>query len=244
MLGPPLDDVVLVIAHPDDECMFFYPTIARATTLHIVCLSDGGYDGLGKKREEELRRAAARLGATATCVNDARLRDGPHAWDAAVVEEVVRPLLHEEALVVTFDRGGASGHANHVACYHGAAAASKGPSRRREQRSRRWRGGRKRHAANVQVHAGVRRIAQTERTGRFYALETAPHYRRYIGCFDVACAWLRARLAARRSLLVASVDVRGCYAALAAHASQLVWFRRLSVVFSAYTYANRLVAIE
>ena len=47
-----------------------------------------------------------------------------------------------------------------------------------------------------------------------------------------------------RSVLVASLDVRGCYAALAAHASQLVWFRRLFVVFSAYTYANRLVVIE
>ena len=45
-------------------------------------------------------------------------------------------------------------------------------------------------------------------------------------------------------MLVASLDVRGCYAALAAHASQLVWFRRLFVVFSAYTYANRLVVIE
>ena len=50
--------------------------------------------------------------------------------------------------------------------------------------------------------------------------------------------------ATHRSVLVASLDVRGCYAALAAHASQLVWFRRLFVVFSAYTYANRLVVIE
>ena len=33
-------------------------------------------------------------------------------------------------------------------------------------------------------------------------------------------------------------------AELAAHAAQLVWFRRLFVVFSAYTYANRLVVIE
>ncbi len=49
---------------------------------------------------------------------------------------------------------------------------------------------------------------------------------------------------AYRSVLVASLDVRGCYAALAAHASQLVWFRRLFVVFSAYTYANRLVVID
>ena len=51
-------------------------------------------------------------------------------------------------------------------------------------------------------------------------------------------------VATHRSVLVASLDVRGCYAALAAHASQLVWFRRLFVVFSAYTYANRLVVIE
>ena len=50
--------------------------------------------------------------------------------------------------------------------------------------------------------------------------------------------------ATHRSVLVASLDVRGCYAALAAHASQLVWFRRLFVVFSAYTYANRLVVID
>ena len=56
--------------------------------------------------------------------------------------------------------------------------------------------------------------------------------------------WRRGRHATHRSVLVASLDVRGCYAALAAHASQLVWFRRLFVVFSAYTYANRLVVIE
>ena len=54
----------------------------------------------------------------------------------------------------------------------------------------------------------------------------------------------RGNTTTHRSVLVASLDVRGCYAALAAHASQLVWFRRLFVVFSAYTYANRLVVIE
>ena len=55
---------------------------------------------------------------------------------------------------------------------------------------------------------------------------------------------LRVLILTHRSVLVASLDVRGCYAALAAHASQLVWFRRLFVVFSAYTYANRLVVID
>ena len=116
--------------------------------------------------------------------------------------------------------------------------------------------------AQNSTYAGVRRLAQTRRDCRFYALETAPHYRRYIGALDVPCAAVRACFDPRpcgpgvleapvdgvilthRSVLVASLDVRGCYAALAAHASQLVWFRRLFVVFSAYTYANRLVAID
>ena len=57
------ETLILVIAHPDDEAMFFYPTISRAKRLHIICLSNGGYDGLGEQREKELQRAARRLGA-------------------------------------------------------------------------------------------------------------------------------------------------------------------------------------
>ena len=118
------ETIILVIAHPDDECMFFYPTISRAKRLHIICLSNGGYDGLGEQREKELQRAARRLGASATCINNAALQDGPHAWDPSVVAANVGPWLHAGAVVVTFDRYGASGHANHVAVYHGAAPAS------------------------------------------------------------------------------------------------------------------------
>ena len=118
------ETITLVIAHPDDECMFFYPTISRAKRLHIICLSNGGYDGLGEQREKELQRAARRLGASATCINNAALQDGPHAWDPSVVAANVGPWLHAGAVVVTFDRYGASGHANHVAVYHGAAPAS------------------------------------------------------------------------------------------------------------------------
>ena len=123
--------ITLVIAHPDDECMFFYPTISRAKRLHIICLSNGGYDGLGEQREKELQRAARRLGASATCVNNAALQDGPHAWDPSVVAANVGPWLHAGAVVVTFDRYGASGHANHVAVYHGAFSGVLRAARRR-----------------------------------------------------------------------------------------------------------------
>jgi len=53
--------VLLVISHPDDESMFFGPTIqalrrAGART-HILCLSNGDADGLGAVREKELESA-------------------------------------------------------------------------------------------------------------------------------------------------------------------------------------------
>ena len=38
--------VLLVTAHPDDECMFFSPTILnlrRSSTVHLLCLSTGKY---------------------------------------------------------------------------------------------------------------------------------------------------------------------------------------------------------
>lgn len=37
---------LIVTAHPDDECMFFAPTIIRLielnATVHLLCLSEGG----------------------------------------------------------------------------------------------------------------------------------------------------------------------------------------------------------
>jgi N-acetylglucosaminylphosphatidylinositol deacetylase len=50
--------VLLVTAHPDDECMFFGPTIlalrARNVEVHSLCLSVGNQDGLGSTRRHEL----------------------------------------------------------------------------------------------------------------------------------------------------------------------------------------------
>lgn len=49
--------VLFVTAHPDDECMFFTPTIEamkKESDLYILVLSNGGYDGLGKIRQKEM----------------------------------------------------------------------------------------------------------------------------------------------------------------------------------------------
>ncbi len=61
-VAPAADAVLLVIAHPDDESMFFVPTILLQSNISILCLSNGDYDGLGIVRESELQRASEHFG--------------------------------------------------------------------------------------------------------------------------------------------------------------------------------------
>jgi len=57
--------VLLVVAHPDDESMFFAPTIlflkSKGHNIHILCMSQGNADGLGITRKQELYRACDTL---------------------------------------------------------------------------------------------------------------------------------------------------------------------------------------
>src|ERR1700722_1351462 len=65
-------NVLLVTAHPDDECFFFAPTLlalrqgrnSRALTpeLFSLCLSTGDAGGFGETRIEELGRSLDVLG--------------------------------------------------------------------------------------------------------------------------------------------------------------------------------------
>jgi hypothetical protein len=60
--------ICLVIAHPDDEAMFFAPTVlglANPDTgnhVKILCLSTGDAEGLGETRKQELKKSAKLLG--------------------------------------------------------------------------------------------------------------------------------------------------------------------------------------
>jgi N-acetylglucosaminylphosphatidylinositol deacetylase len=53
--------VLLVIAHPDDEAMFFSPLLIdtnAASNISLLCLSTGDFDGLGSCRRVELLKSA------------------------------------------------------------------------------------------------------------------------------------------------------------------------------------------
>ncbi|KAM6242464.1 N-acetylglucosaminyl-phosphatidylinositol de-N-acetylase isoform 2-T5 [Porphyrio hochstetteri] len=118
---------LLVTAHPDDEAMFFAPTVlglARAGgRVAVLCCSAGNYYSQGEVRKKELEQSCFLLGIPAsnvTVVDHRDLPDNPAVeWDTQLLAAFV--LKHIEAnninLVVTFDAGGVSGHANHISLH-------------------------------------------------------------------------------------------------------------------------------
>jgi N-acetylglucosaminylphosphatidylinositol deacetylase len=78
--------IILLIAHPDDESMFFSPALQALTDpalgnhVKILCLSTGDADGLGETRRKELESAALTLGLRQSqdvfVMDDERFKDG------------------------------------------------------------------------------------------------------------------------------------------------------------------------
>jgi hypothetical protein len=109
----------LVIAHPDDEAMFFTPTILallkqKDVIIHVLCLSTGNADGIGKQRTKELGKSCKVLGIstddqldeiatpkelestekTVVIVNSESLRDGmKEKWETTLVSEFVQTFV-------------------------------------------------------------------------------------------------------------------------------------------------------
>ncbi|MCJ1250838.1 N-acetylglucosaminyl-phosphatidylinositol de-N-acetylase [Trapelia coarctata] len=92
--------ICLLIAHPDDEAMFFAPTILVLTNpelgnhVKILCLSSGNADGLGETRKQELIASALLLGlrspADVFMIDDAAFPDSmTTTWSAAGISSVL-----------------------------------------------------------------------------------------------------------------------------------------------------------
>lgn len=137
--------ICLLIAHPDDEAMFFAPAVLSLTRpelgnhLKILCLSSGNADGLGEVRKKELVKSGMQLGLRNT--SDVLVLDDPQfpdsmiaTWDAKAISTLLtstfaprmakisaksKPETNIDVLI-TFDRGGISSHPNHISLYHGA----------------------------------------------------------------------------------------------------------------------------
>jgi len=193
---------LFIIAHPDDESMFFGPTLVhlarnpKIQSLKLLCLSTGNYRNEGLTRKRELYSACIALGIKEediTVLNYTKLKDDPRVrWREELLCEV---LLHEiistdTDAVVTFDRGGVSGHKNHTSVYNAMALLSL--------------------------------EKKLPRTLKIFTLQSVNLMRKYSAVLDVPVSYLVSNFA-----FVSSVsDWWTVQRAMTAHNSQYVWFRR------------------
>ncbi len=120
---------LLIFAHPDDESMFFAPFITTTTTtpsdMSLLCMSIGDADGLGSVRAGELVKAASQYGISpiqVTVWDDPNLQDAMDVyWNISYIAAKLNDhiKLEDQLDIITFDEGGVSGHANHIAVSNG-----------------------------------------------------------------------------------------------------------------------------
>ncbi|EFY87671.1 glycan biosynthesis protein (PigL), putative [Metarhizium acridum CQMa 102] len=94
-------NLLIVTAHPDDECLFFSPSILGVLDRNksikggLVVMSTGNNYGLGETRRKELLGSCEALGIdTSRCValDHPDLQDNPKVWWE---EAKIKPILKE-----------------------------------------------------------------------------------------------------------------------------------------------------
>lgn len=223
--------VLLLTAHPDDEAMFFSPSLLALAKpyvgnktskieFYLHCLSKGL--NCGDVRKEELMKAAPLLNVPTERVFVDDLQDGAQWSDEEVSARLDLAIKRWKIdVLITFDDYGVSGHKNHISCHH-----------------------------------GVKHYLCTAKPGLkipTYILRSVPIYHKYLGYYRFPQAvnelgnFIRASKASKQektphcsSLLLSNPNTQTTHDAMQAHASQYVWFRRLFIFFSQYVYYNTL----
>ncbi|KAF5141380.1 n-acetylglucosaminyl-phosphatidylinositol de-n-acetylase [Vairimorpha ceranae] len=108
---------LLLIAHPDDESMFFGPTLLNLKgKIRIICLSKGNtllnYTNI---RQKELEALCNNYNYNLTMYN---FLDNDN-WDVQKITDILfyTYLVSPFDTLITFDKNGVSNHKNHISCY-------------------------------------------------------------------------------------------------------------------------------
>lgn len=242
--------MLLVTAHPDDESLFFGPTIQTlrrmGAQVHILCLSNGGAEGLGARRTKELEDVSSYLGITSLkVVDDPFLRDGfKESWPMEVtalhVEESVRRCRAD--VVLTFDEGGVSGHPNHTATYRGVLfwmsnSEIEDTAASDENDAASWT---KLNQGSMSLLNSVTRKQKRSNSKlqtQVWVLVSTNVVRKFLMMADVFVSFF---LLERSNAHLAASNPTQLVRAMRMHKSQWVWYRKLFILFSRYSYVNTL----
>lgn len=258
--------VALVTAHPDDEAMFFSPTILALKQqygprlkLHLFCLSAGylspaqlarGYD-----RVRELRVSVRAL------VDDwhdihvgHQVDDHSAVWQPLKVAYEVAQLLREVPVhvLLTFDQQGASLHRHHVSVHRACQLlrAALQPGHSYDAEAEQLRALLETSGANVPLQSRDVRYFQLRTVSLPYKVSSIlkPPFTELIALQYLAwlaVPWLRVIYqgsgfdsSARAPQLLLSPAPGVTWQAMRLHHSQFVWFRVLYLSAASYVYCN------
>lgn len=251
--------VMLVISHPDDEAMFFGPTleslkkttnVITTTKVFCICLSNGNASGLGQTRAKELKKSTLEVFKLDGCViaDSEDLQDGmENAWPLEEIANVVHECVQHYSpdVILTFDERGVSKHPNHVQTHRGVM----------------------RFIVEAKLGAIPNAEYTEENVPEVWVLETMPFYRTFMGAMDywasVITTTTRKKKGSKNtsnessnsnssslaagasstsssSVMFCSRNPSLVLEAMRTHATQWVWYRKLYVAFSRYSLLNTL----
>lgn len=210
-------NVCLIVAHPDDECMFFAPTILHLMNKHkpfILCLTNGNYYGIGKTREKELAQSCVTLFGSShdlTMINEPnKILDHPDTklWDKLFCKNLIETYLEQNAIdiLITFDKFGVSGHTNHCI-----------------------------------INEIIKDLTfKKPSTLVVYELITKNILRKYSFIFDIFLSLVLSFVNSNLIFINSPFDYLKALNAMFKHKSQLCWFRYLYLFSSSYLLINNL----
>jgi N-acetylglucosaminylphosphatidylinositol deacetylase len=178
-----------------------------------------------------------------------KLKDHPkERWPIPSVSSAIQQALEKEIItnpecerlvLLTFDQYGVSGHVNHIDTFHGVCELVKQNSTISSSAG-----------FNDKTKVVISPVAieawqlESERNLFFKYVPLLSWVLFFLGLFATARPMLGKREDAHLRRIYRFHEPRMNWRAMAAHESQFVWYRRLFVVFSCYTYVNKLRPIN
>ena len=251
--------VLLLIAHPDDEAMFFLPFLKniqnQSREIFLECFSIGDSEGKGETRRRELLESCKHLGIKEeNCIihNHPQLKDSlSEKWKEELVSEKIEDTLRRNptiSSVITFDekgksslpfclswrvalssnilKKGVSGHPNHISLHNASKLVYQSLKRRRE--------------------AKIEEKKEKEEKLLFFKLESVSLLRKYSSFLDIPFSFFLSVLpiSNESTLHFTNASFFPSWRQMSIHNSQFVWYRKLSVLFSRYSYINTLLPLQ
>jgi N-acetylglucosaminylphosphatidylinositol deacetylase len=215
---------LFIIAHPDDEIMFFSPTLinlqeiskVQPINIHILCLTNGNFYNQGLIREQEMKNVLDKLNITKyKIVNSDKFIDSmttKYSLDdvSNEIDAYIKSQNDESlSLIFSFDHKGVTKHPNHISCNEGLINYLK-----------------------------VNKSNFIKEDISIYLLDT------YIFPIQYFTQLLVMFLYYVNPYGSFTCSPRKIYNIMSCYVSQMTWFRKLHILFSAYSYINTYTKIE